>query len=329
VRALEGALRNVPKPLFEKAPEFFWMVFGGDLMLERGAEAILLGEGPEGIFGTAAPLLHDADFTALNLEGAVSRRGQKAPKTYTFRFSPPVTGALRDAGVDAVLQANNHAFDWGMEAFLDTLDYLEAAGIGVLGAGRSEAEAGGAFVFQKGEYRLQLFGIASFATERSGWDGRSVAALGDRPGIFHARRGGGELLPRRLPELSPGDLKIVLFHGGEEWSSRPDRTTRELYRSLIAAGADLIVGSHPHIVQGFEWVAGKPVFWSLGNLVFSGMDHTGGGDEGLIIRLGYRGKQLVYLEPYPVALSGPRTTLASREQLRGFYRLSRELASRD
>jgi poly-gamma-glutamate synthesis protein (capsule biosynthesis protein) len=118
----------------------------------------------------------------------------------------------------------------------------------------------------------------------------------------------------------------VLFHGGIEWSTRPNKSTRELYTDLIRAGADLVIGSHPHIVQGFEWVEGKPVFWSLGNYVFGGMENTDGGEEGLFIRLGYWGSRLVYLKPYALSLSHTRTKTAPDEMLVTFYGRSRSLS---
>jgi poly-gamma-glutamate synthesis protein (capsule biosynthesis protein) len=115
----------------------------------------------------------------------------------------------------------------------------------------------------------------------------------------------------------------VFFHGGNEWTTVPDIRTRAIYTDLIHSGADIIIGSHPHIVQGFEWIEGKPVFWSLGNFVFAGMDNTGGGDRGLFLRLGFLGTALVYIEPYPLALSGPRTEIAPMENLKDFYALSK------
>jgi poly-gamma-glutamate synthesis protein (capsule biosynthesis protein) len=299
-------------------------------MLNRGAEDILLREGPGGIFGAAAPLIRDADLSLINLEGAVSSRGARAEKTFTFRFSPPVALALGAAGIDGVLLANNHAFDWGTEAFLDTLGYLENARIGVVGAGRDAPAAAAPFVYRRGDLEVRVFGIASFPAERSGWDGRTVAAGENRPGILHAAvdsnaAGGTAALKTALAEESAEILKVVLFHGGNEWTYGPDRATRELYTDIIRSGADLIIGSHPHIVQGFEWVEGKPLFWSLGNFVFPGMEDTGGGDEGLLIRLGFLGKKLVYLEPFPLALSGPRTDIAGQEVLEKFYERSRLL----
>jgi poly-gamma-glutamate synthesis protein (capsule biosynthesis protein) len=308
----------------EEKPELLWIAAAGDLMLERGAGDILLREGAQGLYGGVDRLFREADLGVVNLEGALSRRGSRAEKTYTFRFSPAAAGALSAAGINAALLANNHVFDWGSEAFMDTLSCLEEAGIGVLGAGRNEEAAAAPFVFSKASMAVHVFGIASFPREASGWDGLSAAAGPDRGGILHWRRGGGEKLKARF---SGEALDVVFFHGGQEWTSRPDSPTREFYTELVRAGADLLIGSHPHFVQGFEWVLGKPVFWSLGNFVFAGMENTGGGDEGLFIRLGFWGKRLLYLEPYPLALSGPRTELAPPEKLARFYALSGELAA--
>jgi poly-gamma-glutamate synthesis protein (capsule biosynthesis protein) len=335
--ALEALIRDGARSLSSPPagpPELLWIASAGDLMLGRGAEGILLREGAGGLFGGAAAILRDADLTLVNLEGAVTARGTKTEKAFNFRFSPAVTLPLKEAGIDAVLLANNHVFDWGTEGFLDTLDHLEEAGIGVLGAGRDEAAAGRPFVFRKGSAGARVFGLASYPVERSGWDGRSIAAGKNRPGILHTGCGGAEAIKAALAaETSgaqeaagtPGDLLAVLFHGGDEWSSRPNQALRKLCGELILAGADLIIGSHPHIVQGFEWVEGKPVFWSLGNFVFAGMENTGGGDKGLCIRLGFWGKRLAYIEPFPLNLTGPRTDIAPAEEIERFYALSREL----
>jgi poly-gamma-glutamate synthesis protein (capsule biosynthesis protein) len=338
VRALREALEGAPKPLMEAPPELLWIASGGDLMLARGAQEILLREGPGGIFGGTAELLKDADLALVNLEGAVSRRGTRVRKTYNFRFDPKTAAALASAGIDAALLANNHAFDYGETAFLDTLAHLGDAGIGAAGAGLNEAAAARPFLFSKGNTLVRVFGIASFPRERSGWDGLAAAAGPDRAGILHAGKGGGELLKSGFAEDAgtiragtgrdgpPGTtLDVVLFHGGQEWSSRPDAATRAYYTDMVRHGADLVIGSHPHIVQGFEWVEGKPVFWSLGNYVFAGMEHTGGGDEGLFIRLGFLDGRMAYLEPYPLTLNHARTEIAPAEKLSRFYTLSREL----
>ncbi|GHV74263.1 hypothetical protein AGMMS49940_15650 [Spirochaetia bacterium] len=305
---LREQLSGTPNPLLEARPQLFWLAAAGDLMLGRGAGEILLREGPEGIFGETAALLAGADLAIVNLEGALSDRGDRVEKTYNFRFPPVLAGTLRDAGIDAVLLANNHIYDFGPDAFLDTLIHLETAGTGILGAGRDLSAAAAPFVFTGDEVPpVHVFGIASFPREASGWDGLSIAAGENKPGILHAGRGGAEKLKEGF---SAEALDMVFFHGGNEWTTTPDARTRALYTDLIKAGADIIIGSHPHIVQGFEWIEGKPIFWSLGNFVFAGMENTGGGDEGLFLQLGFWGTKLIYIEPYALVLSGPRTKIA-------------------
>jgi poly-gamma-glutamate synthesis protein (capsule biosynthesis protein) len=325
IEALDAALREADKPLAGAPPVMLWIAVGGDLMLDRGAAEILFDEGPAGIFGGTAELLDRSDLALVNLEGAVSGRGAKVKKSFNFRFDPKTAKALRGAGIDGVLQANNHAFDYGEDAFRDSLRYLAEAGIAALGVGLNDDEAARPLIFQKGGCQVRVYGIASFPKERNGWDGLSVAAGPETPGLLHARRGGGEKLKALFATPPSESLDLVLFHGGVEWSRRPDAATRELYTDLVRAGADLVIGSHPHIVQGFEWVLGKPVFWSLGNYVFGGMENTEGGEEGLFIRLGFSGGRLLYLEPYALTLSHTRTAVAPAEGLETFYARSREL----
>jgi poly-gamma-glutamate synthesis protein (capsule biosynthesis protein) len=329
--------------LFEETPALFYLAAGGDVMLGRGAGEILRKEGPSGIFGGSAALLAKADCALVNLEGPISGRGEKVRKDYNFRFDHAAAAGLYGAGIDAVLLANNPAFDYGAAAFLDTLALLADAGIGVLGAGLNAEAAARPFLLRRPGGEVRIFGVASFPRERIGWDVLAAAAGPDKPGILHTGGGGQELLK---PWFTPDDpaeaagpdagnrktdasiLDIVLFHGGQEWSFRPDGATRQLYTDLIRAGADLIIGSHPHVVQGFEWIGEKAVFWSLGNYVFGGMEHTGGGEEGLLISLGYLGTRLIYLEPHALILSHNRTDLGKMENLSRFYALSRELRDR-
>jgi poly-gamma-glutamate synthesis protein (capsule biosynthesis protein) len=321
---LEGLLIGAQKNLIEERPRIFWVCSGGDLMLDRGAAGILLREGPEGILGETAAFISQADLSLVNLEGAVSSRGVKTPKSFNFRFDPKIVPALKNAGIDAVLLANNHSFDYGETAFLDTLQNLKDGRIGILGVGLNDDEASTPFLFENEAGSARCFGIASFPREWNGWDGLSVAALPDKAGILHARKGGGEKLKARF-SMDDDTLDIVLFHGGVEWSTSPNTSTREFYTDLAQAGADLIIGSHPHVVQGFEWIAGKPVFWSLGNYVFGGMENTIGGEEGLFVRMGFSGKSLVYFEPYALRLTHTKTSIAPRENLETFYTRSTEL----
>jgi len=309
----------------EQRPVLFRIAAGGDVMLARGAEDILFDEGPEGILGGTAALVQGADLSLINLEGSISSRGEKAEKTYTFRFDPRAAPALKNSGFDAMLIANNHAFDFGMTGFYDTLDHLDQAGLGVLGAGRNIHAAAAPFYKNGSNLPVKVFGIASYGRERSGWDGLDFAADEQMPGILHAGRRGSELIKQQMDK---GALNIVFFHGGIEYADYPDNATRSLYTDLIRSGADLVIGTHPHVEQGFEWVEGKPVFWSLGDYVFNEMDDTPGGDMGIFIVLSYLDRILVHIDIYPVFMDGPRTVISPPEQLDRFYRLTRTLAQK-
>ncbi|GMO49815.1 MAG: hypothetical protein Pg6C_12840 [Treponemataceae bacterium] len=313
--ALETSVSRI-----ESAPRVLWIAAGGDVMLGRGALDILAREGPAGIFGGTADLIKNADISVINLEGVISSRGEKIQKSYNFRFAPAAAPALKNAGINAVLHANNHVFDYGMDAFTDSLAALKAAGIGALGAGNTIEEAAAAYEIVSPNGTARLFGIASFPREQN-WDGASAAARQNLAGMLFASRGGADKLKENLSEA----FDIVFFHGGAEWSTSPDARTRELYTGLIDAGADLVIGSHPHVTQGFEWINGKAVFWSLGNFVFGGMDGTAGGEQGLFVSLGYAGKKLAYLEPEAVALKGSRAVIAPRGEPDIFYARSQAL----
>jgi poly-gamma-glutamate synthesis protein (capsule biosynthesis protein) len=329
MESLAAALRQaweLPPP-----PGLTWIACGGDVMFDEGAGEVFFTEGPAGVFGATAEMLWEADLALINLEGCVSDRGEKIKKSFNFRFEPRTAAALKQMGIDAVLIANNHIYDYGLVAFRDTLVYLQTAGLGILGAGRSDNAAALPVIFAGKGLELRVYGLASYPRERNGWDGLSVAAEEHKAGILHAGKGGAEKLAAQFVKdcsLSIPTIDIVLFHGGEEWSRRPGNDTRQLYTTLIRNGADLIIGSHPHVVQGFEWIDGKAIFWSLGNFVFGGEENNDGGEEGLFVNLGYVGTVLTYLEPHALTLGYTRTGIAPRENLETFYRLSRALRDR-
>ena len=327
IASLETLLAKTPMTLAQEPPSIVWVCVAGDLMLDKESSDILLKEGVAGIFGETAKYFEKSDVNLVNLEGAVSTRGEKVVKSFNFRFDPQTLSPLKNAGINAVLLANNHTFDYGETAFFDTLEHLEKNGITALGAGRDIDTAADPFVFTADRLEIRVFGIASYPRERNGWDGTTVSASKGKAGLLHAGRGGAEKLKENLVQKD-GVLNALLFHGGTEWSWKPDASTRSLYTELAKSGADLIVGTHPHTTQGFEWLEGKLVFWSLGNFVFAGNEGTDGGEEGLLIRLGYAGKTPVYFEPVPVKLTGSRSNIGTAEQLKHFYALSRELRKR-
>ena len=299
-KALE-ALRVEALNEWENQRTIVWIAAGGDMMIGRGVDSTLLAGGLGRVFDPEIlRVLRGSDLALANLEGALTLRGRPEAKTYTFRSPPAVAQVLAATGMDTVLVANNHVMDWGDEGLRDTLAALAEAGMFPVGAGSDlESASGPRRLIIKGR-AVAVYGAAAFPRERSGWEGAKVAAGPDRPGI-HWLDGAG--LERLRGAFQEDTLDIVLFHGGAEWSSVPDDRTRQLLYRLADIGADVVFGSHTHVVQGMDWREDRPVFWSLGNFVFPGMDGTPGGEDGLLVRAGFLGSRLLYLDPIPLALS--------------------------
>jgi len=290
--SLRGVVAATPR-----AQRIRWLAAAGDMMLGRGASELLARHGAEALMGGAAAILSNADAAVVNLEGVVTAKGARASKSYTFRLNPSVAPMLAGAGIDAVLVSNNHALDWGMSGFTDMLRLLEDAGIGALGGGLDLDQASAPYEARG----FRLYGLSSYPKENSGWDGRNFAAGIGTPGIMRAEGAGVAELAKGFRE---GVVDAVFVHGGTEWSTSPDASTRGIFHALIDAGADAVFGSHPHVVQAAEIYKGKPVFFSLGNFVFQGMQGTPGGQKGLLALVGFRGERAVYIRSIPLRLDG-------------------------
>ena len=228
--------------------------------------------------------------------------GTKARKTYTFRFDPRALEALAAAGFSYLSLANNHTFDYGTAGFLDTLVSLAEAGIATSGAGRTAQDASLPAVLKVGDMEVRLLSFGAYPVDRTGFDGRATARAGDnRPGTLWLDEDG---LAAAARGFSPNAFNIAVVHGGEEWSTTPTAAQRKSYRDLVSAGADLVIGSHPHVLQGLEAVNGSLIAYSLGNFLFPGMDGTPGGESSAILEVGTWNRKIVALRIVPVRLRG-------------------------
>lgn len=241
----------------------FTIAFVGDVMLDdTPGRVVRSGRDP---FAHVAHWLRDADVRVANLEAIVATTGQPVPgKPYTFRAHPRVLKPLA-RHVDAVGLANNHAGDYGPVALADTLRRLDAAGIRRFGAGHTLAEAHEPLIVERNGLRVALLAYNEFMP-------RSFEADVDQPGIAWSEN---EQVTRdiaRARAVHRADLVIPFMHWG--WEREPHTTVRQqqLARRMIDAGADAVVGGHPHVTQGADTYKGKPIIWSLGNFVFDGFD---------------------------------------------------------
>lgn len=260
----------------ERADGTIRIAFVGDLLLASSVEKLMRREGLDYPFAKAKPYLSEPDLTVGNLEHPVTTRGTPAEnKQYVFKGSPDLLPSLREAGFDFVALANNHTLDQGVEGLLDTIDHLNEAGIAHAGAGRNHEEAFRPAVFEVKGRSIAIFSFSRVVPEVS-WK-----ADRNHPGVaetYDSRRAVAAI--SRAKEAH--DLVIVYAHWGEELSYTPRDIEKKLAREYIDAGADIVVGSHPHVLQGFEYYNGGWIAYSLGNFVFNPTKNTETRDTGVL-----------------------------------------------
>ena len=240
------------------------LVFVGDVMLDDGPGR-LISRGGDPLAAFTAQL-RDADYTIGNLECPIATQGQAlASKIYSFRADPRVAPLLKGR-FDALAVANNHSGDYGQQAFLETLDHLSGQGIAAFGGGRNLEEAHQPLWITRGGLRIAVLAYSEFKP-------RSFEAGAEWPGIAWSEDG-QVVADIRAARAAGADLVIPFMHWGWERDEQPSERQRQLARTMIDAGADVVVGGHPHVTQGAEYYRGKLIVYSLGNFVFDGFDNA-------------------------------------------------------
>ena len=221
-------------------------------------------------------LMRSADIFMLNNEYTYSLRGTPtAGKHWTFRANPKRVKNLSTLGVDIVGLANNHAFDWGEISLLDTLDTLDGEGIDHVGAGRNLAEAMKPVYYELGGKTFSF--VCATAVEKVGDSeyGMSRPATEDKPGVLNTTDPANTLAAIETAKAN-SDYCFVYVHWGTESTTVLDEEQTDLAHAYIDAGADAIIGGHPHVLQGFEYYKGKPIIYSLGNFWFNSKERETG-----------------------------------------------------
>jgi poly-gamma-glutamate synthesis protein (capsule biosynthesis protein) len=257
------------------------LAFGGDVHFEAHLADLLDGRG-SALRDITRPL-SSADVAMVNLESAIAGPGaapgrkelEHPGQRYWFRTTPAALDVLSDAGVDVVSLANNHGADFGTVGIRRALAAATDSSVALVGVGADREEAFTPYRVSVGGTDIAvLAGDASFRESRHpSWE----AGPGN-PGLAAARN------PRALVAAveraaATSDVVVVYLHWGEEYATCPTADQRRLARSLATAGADVVVGSHPHVLQGSGWLGDTYVSYSLGNLLWY---HNGRPDTGVL-----------------------------------------------
>jgi poly-gamma-glutamate synthesis protein (capsule biosynthesis protein) len=242
------------------------LAFVGDVLLGSTVGDVLRDKGYDYPYAHIQPLIEDADIAAANLETPVTERGEPAEKTYVYRSPPEALDSFAAAGFDLVTLANNHILDYGVTGLQDTLHHLDRLGLSRVGAGMDADEAYRPVMVEEKGIKMAFLGFSLVVPEVSWKAGE------DHPGV-------AETYDYRKPveaiqaAKQQADLVVVFVHWGKEREERPEQRQVEMARRYIDAGADLVIGSHPHVLQSLEQYRGKWIAYSLGNFIFTTNNH--------------------------------------------------------
>ncbi|MFV0414682.1 MAG: CapA family protein, partial [Oscillospiraceae bacterium] len=245
------------------------LAFTGDINLADTWENMQVYYAQEnGIFDCISEGLRNkmqqADILLVNNEFSYSNRGQPMPgKQYTFRAKTENVEIMQQLGVDIVSLANNHVFDYGEDAFYDTLETLQKSGIPYVGAGKNIEEA-----MQPQYFIVGGIKIAYVAASRAEKYILTPEATETTPGILRTYNPAQFLQVTETAKRN-ADIVIAYPHWGTENTSVLEKEQIELAHQLVDAGADLVIGAHPHCLQGVEYYNEKPIIYSLGNFWFN------------------------------------------------------------
>ena len=263
-RHLAGALVwQVACVLSVQAAQEVSLVFAGDTVLDDTAgQRIEQGGDPFAPFET---YLKQADIRIANLECVVATQGEANEKMYTFRAHPRVLPVLKKH-FDAVTLANNHSGDFGPVAFAEMLQLLKRAQLAQVGGGMNLKQAHAPLVFDRHGLRIAVLSYNEFHP-------RSFEAGHDLPGVAWSedQQVVADIKAARL--LHRADLVIPIMHWGWENERQANARQRQLAQRMIDAGADAVIGGHPHVTQDIAVYRGKPVIFSVGNFVMKETDN--------------------------------------------------------
>ncbi len=226
------------------------------------------GNSAVGVVGTSLlEKMNNVDIMMVNNEFPYSNGGSPTEgKTYTFRARPETASILNEMGVDIVGLANNHAYDYGETALLDTFNTLESVGIEYAGAGRNIDEASHTIYYITESGRKFAIICATQIERLSNPDTKEATATS--AGVFRCLD--DTRLLERITEAKEKDAFVIVFiHWGTESTQELDYLQRDQAAEIAAAGADLIIGAHPHILQKIDYIGDVPVVYSLGNYIFN------------------------------------------------------------
>lgn len=292
-------------PIYNASKEVS-LITVGDILLDRGVRREITDNGYDYPYLKVRSVLSSADITFGNLECPISDQGNPIYKRpdIIFRADKENASELRNAGFDILNLANNHTMDYGGTALMDTINVLAENNIIPLGAGQNKASAHELVFINKKGLKIGFLGYSAFPPE-------GYVSLDDNPDVSKAD------LDTVIKEVNVAkkqcDFLVVSFHWGTEYEFYEGEIQKQYAHAAIDSGADLILGHHPHVLQGLEWYKDKPILYSLGNFIFD-RQLQNGTDETVIAMIRIMDKKVKSVELIPIQIVNAQPKRANKER---------------
>ena len=270
------------------------ILFVGDIMLSRGIGEIMVKKNDWRYpFLQIADFLKESDIVVGNLEGPISEKGTRVGSVYSFRADPRAIEGLLYAGFDILSIANNHIWDYGADAADDTMSSLSDAGIGVIGGGLDYAKAHEPLMKEVKDTKIAFLGYTNLVP-------LSITLTTAKPAI--ALLDVDKVISDIKEAQKFADLVIVSLHWGNEYETIQSPDQEEIAKLLIDAGAKLVIGHHPHVIQPVEEYGEGFIVYSLGNFVFD-QNFSPETKEALVLKVALKNKKISQVEQFKIKFS--------------------------
>jgi poly-gamma-glutamate capsule biosynthesis protein CapA/YwtB (metallophosphatase superfamily) len=290
--------RHIQKKIKKRAVT---LIAVGDLMVGGSALPLLRRKGPDYPFDSTRSILKMADVAVANLEAPFTSRGIAFHKKYTFCVPPAYASSLFKVGFDVCLLANNHILDYGPDGLFETVQILDSLDIKHCGAGKNLKDAGMGCIVEQSGWR---FGFLAYSLTYPSEFWASQESFGT---VYP----GSDNLKERIRDLKKkADIIVVSFHWGGELMRFPKTYQRMYAHNCVDYGADLVIGHHPHVLQGLEIYRNKLIAYSLGNFVFG--SYTQNVKESMLLKVWFDDRGIVLAEVIPIDVNNYRVGFQPR-----------------
>ena len=235
----------------------------GDVMFARKMPSVLSFESSP--FSGVSDVVSNVDLLLINFENAATTSGDALKGDVPLKCDPSYVPLAKANNVTVAALANNHAIDYGITGMQDTLENLKNADITPMGAGNTEDEAHQAVVKDVNGRKITILNYMDSENFAEYSYDAMPYANGSNPGYSAYDSQDAQ---KQIGENNDSDLIVAYLHFGNEYSNSPNENQVKIAHELIDYGADVVIGSHPHVTQGIEMYNGKPIFYSLGNFIF-------------------------------------------------------------